>query len=652
MRNLRYLFVFMTFCCNCAALELNVARCSPFIPNDPYYFAGTPVGYLGQWHLDTQSTGLPYDTNVNGAWERGLTGSGVTVAITEKQVDWSHPDLIENFASEHSWDFVSNAPLIEDVTVGAAHATAVAGVAAARGGNSIGTTGAAPYAKFASLAVATLTESDQITRLYDTAVDERFAQSIRFHNSADGTGINIKSYSYHPINPVGFTLYPLAEEAVKVATDEGAIIVFHAGNHRANHGVDKMGGLFGPASRSPAFEANITKSTIRRLPEVINVAAMNTNGKYAAYSSFGSNITVTVPVGDVWGDPNGGMTSTDTHGEYGYSLPPASNPFPDVDYAGGLTGTSFAAPLLSGILALAKEAQPILNTRFAKHLLARTSVVVDPTDSTPMGGWSTNAAGISFNNNYGFGLVDADALTQAATQFTGISELIERQTGIIEVGASVPLNNNDGITRTFTISGEEKIEEVIVNLRITSGNQPESWFSREDVEAWITSPSGVKSLLMYQNARDDHYSSTQGNIDWPFLTNAFWGERAEGEWAVTVRDVNVGYDDIGTYWDDFEVTFRTGELLTAVVNEGDFSGDGVVDGADFLMWQRDFGSTGISEADGDESGLVDGGDLVVWKDRYGAFANSPMQTVPEPSAIYLLCAIAVRARREQRCMKV
>ena len=65
---------------------------------------------------------------------------------------------------------------------------------------------------------------------------------------------------------------------------------------------------------------------------------------------------------------------------------------------------------MSGILALAKEAQPNLNTRFAKHLLARTCRLIDPYDSTPMGGWTTNGAGYHFNNNYGFGLVDADAL--------------------------------------------------------------------------------------------------------------------------------------------------------------------------------------------------------------------------------------------------
>ncbi|HMO86924.1 MAG TPA: hypothetical protein PKC18_18610, partial [Lacipirellulaceae bacterium] len=49
---------------------------------------------------------------------------------------------------------------------------------------------------------------------------------------------------------------------------------------------------------------------------------------------------------------------------------------------------------------------------------------------------------------------------------------------------------------------------------------------------------------------------------------------------------------------------------------GDFNGDGVVDGADFLAWQRTLGSAAVppgTGADGDGSGTIDAGDLVVWQ---------------------------------------
>ena len=53
---------------------------------------------------------------------------------------------------------------------------------------------------------------------------------------------------------------------------------------------------------------------------------------------------------------------------------------------------------------------------------------------------------------------------------------------------------------------------------------------------------------------------------------------------------------------------------------GDFDEDGDVDGRDFLLWQRQFGSSAIpagAGADGDNSGTVDGADLPIWSESYG-----------------------------------
>ena len=61
-------------------------------------------------------------------------------------------------------------------------------------------------------------------------------------------------------------------------------------------------------------------------------------------------------------------------------------------------------------MALGKQANPNMDVRLAKHILARTSTIVNASDSsqTSDGGWRTNAAGIHFNQNYGFGLINAD----------------------------------------------------------------------------------------------------------------------------------------------------------------------------------------------------------------------------------------------------
>lgn len=61
-------------------------------------------------------------------------------------------------------------------------------------------------------------------------------------------------------------------------------------------------------------------------------------------------------------------------------------------------------------------------------------------------------------------------------------------------------------------------------------------------------------------------------------------------------------------------------LLPPATLAGDYTDDGVVDGADFLSWQRSFGAavpTG-SGADGDGNGTVGAGDLDVWRENFAA----------------------------------
>jgi hypothetical protein len=78
--------------------------------------------------------------------------------------------------------------------------------------------------------------------------------------------------------------------------------------------------------------------------------------------------------------------------------------------------------------------------------------------------------------------------------------------------------------------------------------------------------------------------------------------------------------------------------LTISMNSlaGDYDGDGDVDGADFLRWQRSEGSTTGSPADGSGNGKVDAADLAIWKAAFGSHAISGAATLaPEPSTICL-----------------
>ncbi|MBN1853134.1 MAG: PEP-CTERM sorting domain-containing protein [Pirellulales bacterium] len=84
------------------------------------------------------------------------------------------------------------------------------------------------------------------------------------------------------------------------------------------------------------------------------------------------------------------------------------------------------------------------------------------------------------------------------------------------------------------------------------------------------------------------------------------------------------------------------EYVTGVDENADFNADGDVDGADFLVWQRGFGTaSGANPADGDANGdgAVNAADLAIWKSQFGtggASAGGLAGTaVPEPSTLGL-----------------
>lgn len=77
----------------------------------------------------------------------------------------------------------------------------------------------------------------------------------------------------------------------------------------------------------------------------------------------------------------------------------------------------------------------------------------------------------------------------------------------------------------------------------------------------------------------------------------------------------------------------TGVIAPAASDDNsDFNADGVVDGADFLVWQRGFGTNDAEIGDGDANGdaLVDAGDFATWSNQYGIRSVPALKAVPEP----------------------
>jgi hypothetical protein len=82
------------------------------------------------------------------------------------------------------------------------------------------------------------------------------------------------------------------------------------------------------------------------------------------------------------------------------------------------------------------------------------------------------------------------------------------------------------------------------------------------------------------------------------------------------------------------------------VETGDFNDDGIVNGADFLIWQRGFGvgsGASLGQGDGNGDGAVNNLDLAIWNAQYGTPGSAvSAAAVPEPTA-GLLAAVALLA---------
>ena len=95
-------------------------------------------------------------------------------------------------------------------------------------------------------------------------------------------------------------------------------------------------------------------------------------------------------------------------------------------------------------------------------------------------------------------------------------------------------------------------------------------------------------------------------------------------------------------------TFLVGDAAGGSL-AGDYDANGVVDGNDFLLWQRTFGSTVTvgSGADGSGNGSIDAADLDLWRSNFGAGGSSASPaaaSVPEPSSVSLLLGLCAGIR--------
>jgi hypothetical protein len=94
-------------------------------------------------------------------------------------------------------------------------------------------------------------------------------------------------------------------------------------------------------------------------------------------------------------------------------------------------------------------------------------------------------------------------------------------------------------------------------------------------------------------------------------------------------------------------------LLVSGEHAADFDVDGDVDGADFLSWQRNLGTTSVTSllpGDANFDRAVTAADLPIWRTQFGIAppALAAARAIPEPTAAALAalaCLAALGARR-------
>lgn len=231
---------------------------------------------------------------------------------------------------------------------GTHHGTMVAGVLGATGNNSVGIAGVNWQTKILPLQA-----------LDDDGYGDSYTVGNAIYYAAD-QGVDIISIS------LGTDFEdPYLREAVLYAQSKNILIVASAGND----GCDCM-----------VYPANY--------PEVVAVGASDPSGAVASFSSFGANLDIVAPGEDMtssyWSKNN--QTSS---------------------YAGGIAGTSFSAPYVSGVLGLLRSHQPDASWDEI------TGILFENSDRKTLTGGSPR------NNSYGFGFIKVDqALLRSANPYS------------------------------------------------------------------------------------------------------------------------------------------------------------------------------------------------------------------------------------------
>ncbi len=311
-------------------------------PDDEFFQSGDMWGMYG----DLSQPANPYGSQAAEVWQRlrrPLDCSDVYVGVIDEGIMTDHPDLtasiwrnkfdpedgIDNDGNGYiddvnGWDFYNNDNSINDGPFVSFHGTHIAGVISAAGDNGVGVAGVCWKAKLISAKFMDFDGGDTVNAIkaIDYITDLKLRQKLNIvatNNSWGGGG-----YSKAMI------------DAIKRAEKANILFVAAAGNDGTDNDVN------------PLYPASYNNHNI------ISVAALNQFGQRWFFSNFGSkSVDIAAP------------------GEEIMSTIPLLFDFGQI--YGTDTGTSMAAPFVTGAVAMYAHFRPHSKAGKIKHALLHSA---------------------------------------------------------------------------------------------------------------------------------------------------------------------------------------------------------------------------------------------------------------------------------------
>src|SRR4051794_22529422 len=296
---------------------------------------------------------------VGAKWVRenlDLDGTGVGVAIIDSGVTSWHDDLGTDRVT-HFADFVDYQRTAYDDY---GHGTHVAGIIAGSGYDSNGARrGIAPGANLVVLKVLDNEGFGYISNVIaalDYAVEHRAEFNIRVINLSVAAGV-YESYTTDPL-----TL------AAKRAVEAGVVVVTAAGNLGRNaQGQTQYGGITAPGNAPWVLTvgASSHNGTITRSDD--SMASFSSRGpSFIDYSAKPDLVAPGVGIESL-ADPSSLLFASHPNARLWGTVDTATQPYLS------LTGTSMAAPVVAGTVALMFQANPALTPNLVKAILQYTA---------------------------------------------------------------------------------------------------------------------------------------------------------------------------------------------------------------------------------------------------------------------------------------